>query len=94
MQRALHHGVELPGVHRLGHEGIHAGRLAGLQESLRTRTLPLILFAELQHDRTTPAKNRVRALLEQYRVRLLEQARRGIARGALRDALDPRKAEK
>ena len=50
--------------------------------------IPRILFAELQHDRTTPAKNRVRALLEQYRVRLLEQARRDTARGALRDALD------
>ncbi len=50
--------------------------------------IPRILFAELQHDRATPAKNRVRALLEQYRARLLEQARRGIAMGVLRDALD------
>lgn len=50
--------------------------------------IPRILFAELQHDRATPAKARVRALLEQYRARLLEQGRRGIAQGVLRDALD------
>ncbi|CAM5197452.1 Transcriptional regulator, TetR family OS=Castellaniella defragrans (strain DSM / CCUG 39792/ 65Phen) OX=1437824 GN=BN940_12896 PE=4 SV=1 [Castellaniella denitrificans] len=50
--------------------------------------VPRILFAELQHDRATPAKTRVLALLEHYRERLLEQARLGIGRGELRDTLD------
>ncbi|CDM25029.1 MULTISPECIES: TetR/AcrR family transcriptional regulator [Castellaniella] len=50
--------------------------------------VPRILFAELQHDRETPAKTRVLALLEHYRERLLEQVRRGIDRGELQDTPD------
>ncbi len=50
--------------------------------------VPRILFAELQHDRETPAKTRVQVLLDHYRERLLTLARQGIAQGALRDTLD------
>ncbi|MGB3423318.1 MAG: TetR/AcrR family transcriptional regulator [Castellaniella sp.] len=50
--------------------------------------VPRILFAELQHDRATPAKSRVLALLTHYRRRLREHARRGIDQGELRDTLD------
>jgi AcrR family transcriptional regulator len=51
--------------------------------------VPRILFAELQHDRATPAKDRVRSLLEHYRERLLRHARQGIDQGELRSTLDP-----
>jgi len=72
------------------------GPLAALEAMFQTHVdfiiqhpgVPRILFAELQHDRETPAKARVQALLEGYRARLRNHARQGIDQGELRDTLD------